>query len=143
MISVTHLVFGLSIAYILDKRLLTASIFALVPDFDVTFNFLYPFVHRGIMHSLLAAGIFTLLVFLYTEDRGSAESCLLGYSSHLVLDSLTSSGVPILFPFFRGFSLSLSSAYSLKSNLAIIVFSASLVILKEHSKVFERLKAIA
>jgi membrane-bound metal-dependent hydrolase YbcI (DUF457 family) len=61
-ISLTHFVFGLSLAYILDKLLVTASAFDLVPDIDLTFNFLYPFTQKGIMHSLLAAVVFTFLV---------------------------------------------------------------------------------
>lgn len=136
MISVTHFVFGLGLAYILDRRLVTASAFALVPDFDVAFNFLYPFVHRGIMHSILAATIFTGLVYTYTEDRLSAESCFLGYISHLALDTLTPSGVPVLFPLSNIFSLSLTYASSLKFNSAIIAFSLGLMIVKKHQKVF-------
>lgn len=133
MISLTHYIFGLSLAYILDKRLITASTFALVPDFDITFNFLYPFTHRGIMHSLLAAGVFSLLVYTYTEDRGSAESCLLGYAAAgLGLDLLTSSGVPLLFPFMGDFAISITSAYSLPSNLSIITLSIAIILLKKY-----------
>jgi len=135
-ISLTHFIFGLSLAYILDKRLITASTFALVPDFDITFDFLYPFTHRGIMHSLLAAGIFTLLVYIYTENRGSAESCFLGYAgAGLGLDLLTSSGVPLFFPFLNDFALSLTSAYSLAANLSIIAFSLALIMIEKHGLV--------
>ena len=132
MISLTHLLFGLSLAYVLDKRLVTASVFAIVPDFDITFNFLYPFTHRGITHSFLAAGVFTLLVYVYTEDQVSAESCFLGYSSALCLDLLTSSGVPLFFPFLDGFSLGVASAYSIEWNSAIIAFSLILMLAKKH-----------
>lgn len=139
MISVTHFIFGLALAYILDKRLVTASTFALVPDFDVNFNFLYPFVHRGIMHSLLAAGIFTVLVYTYTEDRFSAESCLIGYLSHLAIDNLTPSGVPLLFPLSKTFSVSLTYASSLKFNSAIIGFSLALTLVKKNREIFRPL----
>lgn len=136
MISLTHFIFGLSIAYVLNKRLVTASTFALVPDFDITFNFLYPFVHRGIMHSLLAAVVFSGLVYTYTEDRLSGESAFLGYISHLALDTLTSSGVPLVFPLSNTFSVSLIYASSLEFNSAIIAFSIGLMILSKHQKVF-------
>ena len=135
MISLTHLIFGLGLAYVLDKRLVTASVFSIVPDFDITFNFLYPFVHRGIMHTLLAAGVFSFLVYVYTEDRISAESCFLGYAgAGLGLDLLTSSGVPLFFPFLGDFALGVTSAYSLEWNSAIIAFSLSLMFLKKHQE---------
>ncbi len=136
MISTTHLVFGISLAYILEKRLVTASVFSIVPDFDITFSFLYPFQHRGIMHSFLAAGIFSVLVYAYSEDRVSAESCFLGYSSALLLDTLTSSGVPLFFPWNHSFSLSLVSAYSLPGNLAVIVISLAGMLVKKHWSIF-------
>lgn len=126
------MVFGLSLAYILDRRLVTASVFALVPDFDITMEYIYPFVHRGIMHSLLAAFTFSLLVYLYSRDRISAESCFLGYTSALALDSLTSSGVPFLFPFGRTYSLDLLSAYSPEGNIAIITASLAGMWLKKN-----------
>lgn len=133
MISLTHFVFGLSLAYMLNKRLVTASAFALVPDFDLSFNFLYPFTSLGIMHSLLSAGVFTFLVYVYTEDRISAESCFLGYAgAGLSLDLLTNSGVPLLFPFLGDFALSVASETSLPVNLSIIVLSIGLMIAKKH-----------
>lgn len=137
MIPLTHFIFGLTLAYILDKRLVTASAFALAPDFDVTFSFLHPFVHEGIMHSFLAAGVFSLLTYIYSEDRTSAESCFLGYSSHLCLDLLTFSGIPVFFPFFTDLTLGLTPKSSLTSNLAIIVLCAVLVFAKKHPEVFQ------
>lgn len=133
MISLTHFVFGLSLAYVLDKRLVTASAFALVPDLDLSFDFLYPFTNLGIMHSLLAAGVFTFLVYVYTEDRGSAESCFLGYAgAGLGLDLLTDLGVPLFFPLLGDYALSLTSSNSLAPNLAIIIISLGLIFAKKH-----------
>lgn len=133
MIALTHFVFGLSLAYVFDKRLITASAFALVPDLDISFGFLYPFTQEGIMHSLLATGVFTFLVYVYTEDRVSAESCFLGYAiSGLGLDLLTNSGVPLFFPAIGDYSLSLVTANSLAPNLAIIIISLGLMFAKKH-----------
>lgn len=137
MITVAHFAFGLALAYITKRKLLTASAFAIAPDFDITLDFLYPFTHRGIMHTLLTAAVFSALVYAYTEDRASAESCLLGYTSHLGLDLLTFSGVPLLFPFLSDFALSMTSAYSLEANSAIIAFSISVMILEKHKKILE------
>jgi membrane-bound metal-dependent hydrolase YbcI (DUF457 family) len=136
-ITLTHFVFGLSLAYILDKRLITTSAFALVPDFDLTFNFLYPFTQKGIMHSLLASGVFTFLVYVYTEDLESAKSCFLGYAgAGLGLDLLTSSGVPIFFPLLKDISLSFANPTILAPNLAIIIFSLSLMFAEKHGMIF-------
>lgn len=136
MISLTHFVFGLSLAYFLDKRLITASGFALVPDIDKAFNFLNPFVSQGIMHSFFAAGVFSFLVYVYTEDRASAESCFLGYAgSGLGLDLLTSSGFPIFFPLLNSFTFSLASEQGIASNLAVLTFSISLIIIKKYNLV--------
>ncbi len=136
MLTPTHLVFGLALAYVLDKRLVTASVFAVIPDFDVLLNFLYPFVHRGIMHTVLAAGVAAGLVYLYTDDRESAESCFLGYSSHLALDLTTLSGVPLFFPFYRDIALSLTPAYSFEANMAFLAASLTAMIIKSNWKIF-------
>jgi len=138
-IALTHFAVGLTLAYVLDKRLVTASAFALVPSFDKTFDFLYPFTQRGIMHSFLAAGLFTSLVYIYTEDRGSAESCFLGYSSAILLETLTSSGAPLLFPLPKNFALDLTTSSSLEGNLAILSLCTVLVFAKKHPKVFQTL----
>ena len=133
MIALTHFVFGLSIAYVLDKRIVTASAFALVADLDTTFTFLYPFTPEGIMHSLIAATLSTFLVYVYTEDRVSAESCAIGYIiSGIGLDIITNSGVPIFFPVFGDISIPLTATESLAPNLVIIILSLSLMFGKKH-----------
>lgn len=137
MISLTHLVFGLSVAYVLDKRLVTVMVFSIAPDVDVLFDFIYPFVHRGITHSLLAAGVLAGLVYVYTEDRISAESAFIGYSSALALDLLTPSGLPLLFPLPHSFSMDLASAYSIEANLAIIAVSTGAMAAKKHPEIFK------
>jgi membrane-bound metal-dependent hydrolase YbcI (DUF457 family) len=137
MITVAHFAFGLALAYITKRRLVTASAFAIAPDFDITLDFLYPFTHRGIMHTLLAAAVFSALVYAYTEDRISAESCMLGYTSHLGLDLLTFSGVPLFFPFLSDFALSLTSAYSLEANSAVIALSTGAMILEKRTDILK------
>lgn len=137
MISFTHLVFALAVAYVLDLRIVTAIVFAMVPDIDIMFDFIYPFVHRGISHSLLAAGVLAGLVYVYTEDKKSAESAFIGYISALGLDLLTYSGLPLLFPLSKDFSLGLTSAYSLTANFGIITLSISAILIKKHSGIFK------
>lgn len=131
------MVFGLALAYVLDRRLVTASVFAIVPDFDVLMNFLYPFVHRGIMHTLLASLVAAGLVYVYTEDRESAKSCFMGYNSHLALDIITFSGLPLFFPFYGDISLSLTSAYSMKANTAFLAAALVLMFASKHQETFK------
>lgn len=60
--------------------------------------------HRGITHSLLAvAGAMALLATMST--KWMAAPVVIGYLSHLLADSLTPSGVPLLWPSKRRFSL--------------------------------------
>lgn len=124
MITVAHFAFGLALVFLIDGKPVTGSAAAIAPDFDITLNFLYPFTHRGITHTLLAAVVVSGLVYVYFEDRKSAESCFTGYCSHLSLDLLSYSGVPLFFPFLTDYALSVTSAYSLPVNTAIIVVSA-------------------
>ena len=57
--------------------------------------------HRGLLHSLAGLGLFTLLCALPLAlwlgwPYGAALS--MGYASHIVADSATKSGVPLLYP---------------------------------------------
>jgi membrane-bound metal-dependent hydrolase YbcI (DUF457 family) len=57
--------------------------------------------HRGLLHSLAGLGLFTVLcalpVALWLGWTGGA-ALILGYASHIVADSATKSGVPLLYP---------------------------------------------
>lgn len=62
--------------------------------------------HRGITHSLLAvAGAIALLAIMGTGWM--AAPVVIGYLSHLMADALTPSGVPLLWPSKRRFTLNL------------------------------------
>lgn len=134
MIALTHLLVAISLAYALDRPIVTAAAFALAPDFDSTFDFLYPFIENGIMHSFLAAATFSFLVFVYSEKRSSAESCLIGYLSALSLDLVSGTALPLFFPSHKVFSLGFATPQSLKINSAIITLSLALMALKKHQK---------
>lgn len=134
MIALTHLLVAISLAYALDRPIVTAAIFSLVADFDSTLDFLYPFIENGIMHSFLAAGTLSFLVFMYSESRLSAESCLIGYLSALGLDILSGTALPLLFPSHKVFSLGFIPPESLEANTAVITVSLSLMGLKKHQK---------
>ncbi len=62
--------------------------------------------HRGVTHSLLAV-VAALAVLAGLGDAGPWAPLAVGYLSHLLADALTPSGVPLLWPHRRRFSLNL------------------------------------
>jgi inner membrane protein len=54
------------------------------------------FVHRGFLHSFVACVLFSLLIGFFTY--WGAFGFFVGYLSHLLLDSLTFSGVALFWP---------------------------------------------
>ncbi|MGL5767642.1 MAG: metal-dependent hydrolase [Sarcina sp.] len=64
-----------------------------LPDFDIIFGL----KHRGITHSLAFAIALSVLVG-GVLGFPSGLIWLVGYSSHIFLDSLTKMGVPMLYP---------------------------------------------
>lgn len=137
MIALTSLVAAVSIAYVLEKRIVTASVFALVPSFDLTLDFTYPFVAHGIMHSFLAASTASFLVYIYSEDMESTKSCFIGYSSTLFLQLITFTAIPVFYPFTGDFSIGIVPETSLFGNAALISFFLGAMVLKKNRNVFD------
>jgi len=69
---------------------------AVAPDIDIKI----PGVkHRGITHTLICLVGSTIAIEVINEHW--ALTWLLGYTSHLLLDSCTKVGVPLLYPFSK------------------------------------------
>ncbi len=108
----------------LNKRDLTALVVGgIIPDLDfliLWINYLYPsdllLTHRGITHTLIF-GLLLSLIMLYILSRGKVKSAInrladfdisltgralifvyVGVLSHLLLDYLTTWGVPLFYP---------------------------------------------
>jgi inner membrane protein len=79
--------------------------------------------HRGLTHSLLAIAVFALLLALLGPDHLAAPLAV-GYLSHLLADSLTLSGVPLLWPSKRPFGLRLIRTGSLPEIALIAALGA-------------------
>ena len=74
--------------------------------------------HRGVTHSALA--VIGCLAVLATMGMGwMAAPVVIGYLSHLLADSLTPSGVPLLWPSRRRFTLNLCETGSLVEMLLV------------------------
>lgn len=137
MIPLTYLLVALSTAYILEKRIVTASIFSLLPTFDTALKFAYPFTTNGILHSLPAAFICSFLIYSYSEDIESAESCFLGYFIHLLIDLTGSTDIPMFYPLLEGFSLGILPQQNVWWNAAFISAAVSAMFLKKNSGILQ------
>lgn len=75
-------------------------VLALVPDVDFFFPAAWggPFVHRGITHTVAFALAIIAVTFLSRASRKVALASGLAVGSHLLIDSLSPMGVPLLFP---------------------------------------------
>ncbi|WP_052190902.1 metal-dependent hydrolase [Chitinibacter sp. ZOR0017] len=79
------------------------------------------FGHRGITHSLLMVGL--VIWFLLThpgEREWPVLPLVIGYLSHILGDLLTPSGVPLLWPVRKKFSLNLFKANGPMENLIFL-----------------------
>jgi inner membrane protein len=120
MIFLTHLAFALFLGiiiffnfqanissyiapYYFFSLLLISAIF---PDIDIATSTIgkkarplsYFLIHRGFFHSIICMIIFSLIIFAATRQAAYALVFMLGYSSHLLLDSLNPSGIMLFWP---------------------------------------------
>ncbi|ELY85953.1 metal-dependent hydrolase [Natrinema altunense] len=74
--------------------------FGFAPDADFLFpaDWGWPFVHRGITHAPLFALAVVGGAYAVSRRRSVALAVALGLGSHIVIDSLSTMGVPWLFP---------------------------------------------
>ena len=93
-------------------------IFSLLPDIDTPKSIIgkpfYPlsrwiyrkYGHRTITHSLLFCAVITLITYVFeklngVEDTHFTQIVFFSYFGHLLLDMFTTTGVPILYPFWK------------------------------------------
>lgn len=107
----THFAAGLAAGLLITTEpsaIVVSGVSALLPDIDIPTSKVgraspiistiinIAFGHRGLFHSLLAAGLIFLLILKFFPAY--SLYCLIGYLSHLLLDCLTPAGVPLLWP---------------------------------------------
>lgn len=111
-----------------------ALVVTLLPDLDVILPW---FAHRGISHSLLAAGCFGIVVTVVDAvswrraaafSEGSVRRAMLGFTvgtgsvlSHLIGDLITPMGVRPFLPVDSVYTLNLVYAKDIHANLAVLV----------------------
>jgi len=94
----THMLIGYTLGQFLFDRPWIGAIAGLAPDIDFLFPEMleWPFVHRGITHTLLIGAVATTIVLL--KQRKAALAFGVAYLSHLCIDTTTPKGVPHLYP---------------------------------------------
>lgn len=98
----THAIIGcaLAISFITSPLSLIALYGSIAPDLDIKLGMRH---HRTFTHSLLFLGLSSFLFYTINKELGFVWA--ISYSVHLFLDSLTVSGVPLLYPFPHRFGL--------------------------------------
>lgn len=80
--------------------------------------------HRGFSHSLIATGLVYLSLCWFIKPLAFALAY--NYLIHIIADSFTRQGVPILWPLHRNFGLKL---FKVTNKSDMVVFSITLLII--------------
>ncbi|MFB6271103.1 MAG: metal-dependent hydrolase [Halobacterium sp.] len=94
----THALVGYTLGALALDRPLAGTVGALAADADFLFPdaLAWPFVHRGLTHSLPVAALAVAAALAVDRRLGAAFG--VGYASHLLIDTTTPTGVPWLYP---------------------------------------------
>lgn len=126
---VTHLLFALALAYVLDLPVVYAMIGGLLPDVDLLIAAWLPITHRGIMHTPLFMGFSAASLYLASNRRAVAAALGIGMLSHLYLDSLTPLGIKWLYPVVADrFTLDIVRAANPAANIAMSAFFIAVMV---------------
>jgi inner membrane protein len=116
MMFITHMSLALFIGLLLTNKFLlpvnkyvflAIIVFAsLLPDIDSAYSLLgrktkvvsMAFRHRGVIHSLFVMIIFSAILLIITHNLYYLSAFVIGYFSHLMLDSITPKGIPLFWP---------------------------------------------
>lgn len=132
MLLITHVAIAFLIAFLYTKQPLiffVIIIAAILPDVDAQKIPRFFLKHRGCLHSFTAA--IALFALLYSFSREFAFASFLGYSSHLLADSLTVQGINPIWPFharIRGF---IKTGSPLEKILMFFIFVLIIFLVKK------------
>ena len=128
MLTPTHFMFALAIAYLLRLPKLPAAIGGIIPDLDVMLQWDFPLVHRGIVHTPLMLAISVVVLYLVV-DKPSTFAFGAGFMSHLLTDIITPAGILLFYPLSIYFTLNLAPYNSIYANLGISLWSIGAILL--------------
>jgi inner membrane protein len=147
MMFTTHLSLGLLVGLLMTRTfsipaneyafLLILAVASVLPDIDTAHSLLgrrvkvvsMAFSHRGVIHSLFAMVIFGIIFILFLPNAYYLAALIMGYFSHLMLDSLTPMGLPLFWPRRKRVNGSLKTFGFFDWLLLIIFFSLDVIIL--------------
>lgn len=94
----THALVGYTLGQFLFDRPWVGLGGAIAADLDFLFPAMleWPFVHRGITHTILVGTLLTAILAYRDESIGAVFGA--GYATHLLIDMTTPKGVPLLYP---------------------------------------------
>ncbi|MFC7142249.1 metal-dependent hydrolase [Halosimplex aquaticum] len=94
----THTFLGYALGSVLFRRPVAGALGGVLPDVDFLFPAFLgpPFGHRGLTHTLLAAGVAAALAARL--DGRTAAAVGTAYLSHLLVDATTPMGVALWYP---------------------------------------------
>ncbi len=129
--ALTHIIIGIALSEcFLINPLLTISS-SVLPDID----FLINIPHRTLTHSLLFLLSLTYLIKVKLGKR-QAMAVLIGLSSHLITDSLTTQGIQLFYPLNIFFGYHLFNSNNRIINLWFIIISLVFIINKRNVNEF-------
>lgn len=123
---ITHAIIGVALSEALMLNPITVILGAIIPDLDYVIGI----QHRTITHSLLFVIITCLVVWKFKGKR-SGYALLIGLASHLMLDTITPMGVPLLWPIGPNYSFNLASWDDLLVNGGLILGAIIVIINKD------------
>lgn len=123
--TITHAIAGFAISEAFMLNPLIVVIAAILPDLD----YVTGIEHRTITHSLLMMIAITALIWKYSGKK-NGFSFLLGYSAHLMLDSITPMGVPLYYPLEHYFSFNIANWNDPVTNMGLVIISAIIILNK-------------
>ncbi len=131
MLMLVHALFGTSIAYLAGFPLLFAFIGSILPDFDGLWA-AQAELHRQWFHTPLAGLIIAAAVFAYFKFRKNngakamTFSFLLGWLSHLLIDTTTVFGIMWTYPLGTYYTTGWFRSIETLPNIAISVLSLAI-----------------
>lgn len=133
---VTHGVIGYALARgFTDAAPPIGALGAVAPDLDLYLGqrFVFPFVHRGITHTLPFAAFLVTLTYVLAGRR-AAVAVGLGVLSHLLIDTFTATGIAWFYPLSDQFFGIAAGIHGVTGTVALWGFSIALLVLTRHGE---------
>lgn len=132
MMPIVHAIFAYALSYFSGAYAFFAIAGAILPDIDTLFT-QYPEIHRTILHTPVAGLVSAMALYYLVRNKKIAASFFMGWISHLLLDTLTVTGVMWKYPFSNEyFTTATFRSVDIVPNFAIIslsVFAIALAVL--------------